>query len=57
MKQTLSDSDTLIVSTALRHAAEGQTVVVSGKDTDILVMHVTKASSDGTVTAESHEKC
>ena len=47
-KQAVSDSDTLIVSTALRHAAEGQPVVVTGTDTD-LVMLVTKASSDSTV--------
>ena len=47
-KQAVSDSDTLMVSTALRHAAEGQPVVVVGTDTD-LVMLLTKASSDSTV--------
>ena len=31
VKQVLSDSDTLIVSTALRHAAEGLPVVVIGQ--------------------------
>ena len=47
-KQAVSDSDILIVSTTLRHAAEAQPVVVIGTDTD-LVMLVTRASSDSTV--------
>ena len=46
-KQSVTQ-DTLIVSTALRHAAEGQPVVVIGMDTD-LVMLVTRVSSDSTV--------
>ena len=46
-KQAVSDSDILIVSTTLRHAAEAQPVVVIGTDTD-LVMLVTRASSVST---------
>ena len=46
VKQAVSDSDTLIVSTALRHAAEGQPAAVIGTDTDLLVTLVTRASSD-----------
>ena len=48
VKQAVSDSDILNVSTAIRHAAEGQPVVVFGTDTD-LVMLETRASSDRTV--------
>ena len=36
MKQAVSDVDTLIVSTAIRHAAEGQAMVVIDTDTDRL---------------------
>ena len=46
-KQSVTQ-DTLIVSTALHHAAEGQPVVVIGMDTDLLML-VTRASSDNTV--------
>ena len=48
VKQAVSDSDTLIVSTSLRHATKGQPVVVIGTDTDLFVMLVTRAS-DSTV--------
>ena len=48
VKQAVSDSDTLIVSTSLRHATKGQPVVVIGTDTD-LVMLVTRASFGNTV--------
>ena len=48
VKQAVGDSDTLILSTALRHAADGQPAVVIGTDTDLFVMLVTRAS-DSTV--------
>ena len=48
VKQAANGSDTLVVSTALRHAAESQLVVVIGTDTD-LVMLVTRASFGNTV--------
>ena len=45
VKQAVSYADTLIVSTALRHASEGQKVVVIGTDTDLLVMLVARVPS------------
>ena len=49
MKQAVSDVDTLIVSTAIRHAAEGQAMVVIDTDTDRLVMFVARTPSGSTV--------
>ena len=46
VKKAVGDADTLIVSTALHHATEGQPVVVIGTDTDLLVMLAARAPSN-----------
>ena len=47
VKQAVSGAGTLVVSTALRHAAAGHPAGVSGTDTRLLVMLVARAPSAG----------
>ena len=49
VKQAVSDAGIQIVSTAIRHAAEGRSVIVNDKDADLLVMLVAGAPSCSTV--------
>ena len=49
VKQAVSDAGIQIVSTAIRHAAEGRSVIVNEKDADLLVMLAAGAPTCSTV--------
>ena len=49
VKQAVSDAGIQIVSTAIRHAAEGRSVMVNGTDADLLVMLAAGAPTCSTV--------